>query len=667
MEDIKKRIEELSKCVEYHSNRYHVLDEPEISDYEYDKLVHELVDLEEKNPELKSPNSPTMRIGGKPLKEFGQVQHEVPLQSLQDVFSFEEFLEWNNRVISAVGKTDYVVELKVDGLSVALLYENGELIRAATRGDGTIGEDVTQNVKTIKSVPLKIKERELLEVRGEVYMSTEAFLSLNAQREEQELSIFANPRNAAAGSLRQLDSKITAGRNLGIIVFNIQRYDGEDFETHKAGLDYLESIGFKVSPKREICSSAEGAIEIIKEIGEIRGELPFDIDGVVIKVNDIEKRTILGSTAKTPRWAVAYKFPAERKITKIKEIIIQVGRTGALTPTALLEPVRISGSLVSRATLHNEDYINERDIRIGDSVIIQKAGEIIPEVIEIIASDRNGTEVPFKMPERCPECHGEVVREIGEVARRCTNISCPAQLKRSIIHFASRDAMNIDGLGPQIITLLMDNMLISDGADLYYLKFEDIEKLERMGKKSAQKLLDAINKSKENELDKFIFGLGIRFVGNKGAKNLSKALKSVEKIKTADYESLVQIEEIGDKMALSIINFFKEDHNLRLLEKFKAAGVNFELKRGETTISTIFNGMTFVLTGTLTKYSRSEAEEIIEKYGGKVSGSVSKKTNYVLAGEEAGSKLTKARDLGVNIISEEDFAGMMMGDNYGNS
>lgn len=660
MEDVKNRIEQLSEIIEYHNNKYYVHDQPEISDFEYDRLLHELIKLEEKNPEYKSPNSPTMRVGGKPLKEFGQIVHEIPMQSLQDVFSFEEFIEWDNRIRSSINEVEYVVELKVDGLSVSLLYENGELLQAATRGDGFIGEDVTQNIKTIKSIPLKIKDKNLLEVRGEAYMSTEAFEKLNAGREELELTTFANPRNAAAGSLRQLDSKITAERNLGIIIFNIQRYGGEEFNSHREGLDYLSSIGFKVSPRREIARDANSVIKIIKEIGDSRGDIAFDIDGVVIKINDIEARKKLGSTAKTPRWAVAYKFPAEKQKTKIKDIIVQVGRTGAITPTAILEAVRIAGSTVSRATLHNEDYIKEKDIKIGDNVIIQKAGEIIPEVVEVVKEDRDGSEIIFSMPETCPVCKGAVVREEGEAARRCTNMSCPAQLKRSIIHFASRDAMNIDGLGPQIVTLLMDNGLINDGADLFYLKYEDIERLERMGKKSTENLLAAIEKAKNNDIDKFLFGLGIRFVGNKGAKNLAKALKSIDNIKNADYERLIQIEEIGDKMAKSIISFFQEVHNIKLLEKFRVAGVNLELKAKESLENTFLNGMTFVLTGTLTKFSRNEATEIIEKYGGKVSGSVSKKTSYVLAGEDAGSKLKKAGELGINIISEENFEKMII-------
>lgn len=660
MEDVKIKIEELRKKIEYHNYKYYVLDEPEISDYDYDRLMHELKKLEEANPEFMDPNSPTQRVGGKPLKEFNQVQHKVPLLSLQDVFSFEELLEWDTRVKNSIGSCEYVVELKIDGLSVALLYENGEFVQGATRGDGVIGEDVTQNLRTIKSIPLKIEEKNLLEVRGEVYMPKEAFEGLNIQREELEQPLFANPRNAAAGSLRQLDPKIAAERKLDIFIFNIQRYQGQQpLETHRKGLDYLDSLGFKVSPRRIVCKDINEVVEEIKRIGETRGELSFDIDGIVVKVNELNKREELGQTAKTPRWAVAYKFPAEKKKTKVKDIIVQVGRTGAITPTALLEPVRIAGSVVSRATLHNEDYIREKDIKIGDSVIIQKAGEIIPEVVEVVKEERDGTEVEFMMPEVCPECGGETVREEGEAALRCTNMSCPAQLKRTIIHFASRDAMNIDGLGPQIVGLLMSNDLVHDAADLYYLKFEDLVNLERMGKKSAQNLLNSIEKTKENPISKLLFGLGIRFVGSKGAKNLAKAFKSVDNIMNASYEDLIEVEEIGDKMAESIITFFKEEHNRRLIEKFRAAGLNFVDEEESTGEEKIFLGKTFVLTGALEKFTRNEAQEIIERLGGKVSSSVSKKTSYLLAGEDSGSKLKKAQELGVNIISEEDFDKMV--------
>lgn len=659
MEEIKRKIEELRETLEGHNYKYYVLDAPEISDYEYDMLMHQLKKLEEEYPEFQSPNSPTQRVGGKPLKEFKQIQHKVPLLSLQDVFSFEELIDWDNRVKGTVGNAEYVVELKIDGLSVALLYENGEFVQGATRGDGQIGEDVTQNLRTVKSIPLKIKDTNLLEVRGEVYIPKKDFEKLNIQREELEQPTFANPRNAAAGSLRQLDPKIAAERKLNIFVFNVQRYEGASIETHRQGLDYLDSLGFKVSPRRIVCKDINEVIEEINRIGETRGELPFEIDGVVVKVNELSKREELGQTAKTPRWAVAYKFPAEKKKTKVRDIIVQVGRTGAITPTAILEPVRIAGSVVSRATLHNEDIIREKDIRIGDSVIIQKAGEIIPEVVEVVLEDRDGTEIEFKMPEACPECGGEVVREEGEAALRCTNMSCPAQLKRTIIHFASRDAMNIDGLGPQIISLLMEKSLIHDAADLYYLKFEDLVELERMGKKSAQNLLSSIEKTKENHISKLIFGLGIRFIGGKAAKNLAKAFKSMDNIMNASHEELTGVEEIGTKMAESLIAFFKEEHNRRLIEKFRSAGLKFEVEEEAASEEKIFEGKTFVLTGALEKYTRNEAQEMIEKLGGKVSSSVSKKTSYLLAGEDSGSKLKKAQELGVNIISEEDFDKMV--------
>lgn len=658
MEDIKNKIEELRKTLEYHSYRYYVLDNPEISDSEYDKLMKELEKLEKKYPEYFDPNSPTQRVGGAPLKEFNQVRHNVPMLSLQDVFSFEELKDWDRRVRSELSEVEYVVELKIDGLSVCLSYENGVLKTAATRGDGVVGEDVTQNVRTIKSVPLKINYLNPLEVRGEVYMPKDAFEKLNIQREEMEEPLFANPRNAAAGSLRQLDSKITAQRKLDIFIFNIQRIEGKDFESHSDALEFLSSLGFKVSPKRIICSNIDEVIKSIQELGEMRGELPFEIDGIVIKVNNLKDREKLGQTAKAPRWAVAYKYPAEKKKTKLIDIIVQVGRTGAITPTAILEPVRIAGSTVSRATLHNEDYIRQKDIRIGDSVIIQKAGDIIPEVVEVVLEERDGDEVIFNMPTKCPECGGDVVREEGEVAVRCTNMSCPAQIKRSIIHFASRDAMNIEGLGPQIVALLLDNGLIKDAADLYYLNFDDVVKLERMGKKSTENLLKAIENSKQNDIDKLIFALGIRYVGSKTAKNLAKAFKSIDNLMKATFEDLITVEEVGDKMAQSINAFFKEEHNRALIERLRNAGVNFTLKEQEGT-SDLFNGLTFVLTGTLSKYTRNEATELIEKFGGKVSSSVSKKTNYLLCGEDAGSKLKKAQDLGVKIISEDDFEKMV--------
>lgn len=659
MEDVKKKIEDLREKLNYHGYKYYVLDSPEISDYEYDMMMRDLIKLEEEYPVLKSPTSPTQRVGGAPISEFKEVVHTVPMLSLQDVFSFEELKDWDKRVRDEYPDVEYVVELKIDGLSVSLLYENGELVRGATRGDGFVGEDITNNVKTIKSIPLNIKDKALLEVRGEVYMPRAAFSSLNAKREEMEEAIFANPRNAAAGSLRQLDPKITASRKLDIFVFNIQRYEGKEIKTHREGLDYVYSLGFKVSPQRIVCKNVEEVINAINTLGDMRGDLSFDIDGIVIKVNDLEMRTKLGQTAKTPRWAVAYKFPPELKKTRVKDITLQVGRTGVITPTAELEPVRIAGSTVSRATLHNGDYIKEKDIRIGDNVIIKKAGEIIPEVVKVVKEDRKGCEVEFHMPDKCPVCGAETVREEGEAALRCTNISCPAQIKRCIIHFASRDAMNIDGLGPQIISMFIDNNLIKDAADLYTLKYEELIELNRMGDKSVRNLLSAIDSSRENDIDRLIFALGIRFIGLKAAKSLAKAFKDIDTLAKSGYDELIKVPEIGDKMAESIVSFFNEGENLNFIEKLRASGVNFNLKAKESTDEQIFESKTFVLTGTLEHYKRNEIQEIIENLGGKVSSSVSKKTNYVVAGSDAGSKLTKAQKLNITIISENEFNKMI--------
>lgn len=658
--DTESRIKELREKLSYHSYRYHVLDDPEIGDYEYDMMMRELEKLEEENPHLVTSDSPTQRIGGTPLKEFSQVQHVVPLQSLQDVFSYEELKDWDTRVRNGLGEDfEYIVELKIDGLSVALLYEDGVLARGATRGDGQIGEDVTLNLRTIKSIPLKINDSNLLEVRGEVYLPKKGFDELNEKREEAGLPLFANPRNAAAGSLRQLDPKVTAGRPLDIFVFNVQRYEGKDFGTHLESLEYLKSIGFKVSPRRVQCKNIDEVYDTINSMGEMRGDLPFEIDGVVIKVNSLSQREVLGTTAKTPRWAVAYKFPAERKKTKLKDIIVNVGRTGALTPMAILEPVRIAGSTVSKTTLHNEDYIKAKDIRIGDNVIIQKAGDVIPEVVESVKEDRDGDEVEFKMPDCCPDCGAPVEREEGEVAVRCTNVACPAQQRRAIQHFVSRDAMNIEGLGPQIIVQLLDNSLIHDSSDLYYLKFDDLIELERMGEKSASNLLNAIDNTRDNDLDRLINALGIRYVGQKAGKNLAKHFGSMENLINASHEELLQVEEIGDKMADTIYDFFRNERNIEFINKLKAARVNMLSKAADSSKPQIFAGMTFVLTGTLSGYKREEAAEIIESLGGKVSGSVSKKTSYVLAGEEAGSKLTKAEQLGVKIIDEDEFRKMV--------
>lgn len=661
--DARKRIDELKKALNHHNYRYYVLDSPEISDYEYDMMMRELENLEQENPELVTSDSPTQRVGGEPLKEFKKVVHTVPLQSLQDVFSFEELKNYDVRVRNMLGRQpEYIVELKIDGLSVALLYENGKLTRGATRGDGNVGEDVTLNLKTVKSIPLSIDDNNLLEVRGEVYLPKKGFIELNEKREELGESLFANPRNAAAGSLRQLDPKITASRSLDIFVFNVQRYEGKPFVTHLESLEYLKKLGFKVSPERVLCKNIDEVWKAIKVLGEKRGELAFGIDGIVIKVNSLREREILGTTAKTPRWSIAYKFPAERKKTRLKDIIVNVGRTGVLTPMAMLEPVRIAGSTVSKTTLHNEDYIKAKDIRIGDNVIIQKAGDVIPEVVQPVVEDRTGDEKIFKMPGVCPECGAPVERPEGEAAARCTNVACPAQQRRAIQHFVSRDAMDIDGLGPQIISQLLDKGLIHDSADLYYLNYDNLIGLERMGDKSVKNLLDAIERTKSNDLDRLINALGIRYTGQKAAKKLSKHFGSMERLAHASKDELMAVDDIGLKMADTIYDFFRNEANLEFIKRLESAGVNMLSKESDLTKPQIFKDLTFVLTGTLSGYTREEAGDMIESLGGRVSGSVSKKTSYVLAGEEAGSKLKKAEQLGIKIIDEDEFNKMIQND-----
>lgn len=655
---MKKYMEELVKKIEQHSYDYYVLDNPSITDFEYDKLIHELMDLEQKYPEYKINNSPTERVGGKVLDGFETVTHTVPMESLNDAFSKSELDDFDKSVRKIIEKPEYVVEMKIDGLSVSLEYENGEFFRGSTRGDGVVGEDVTQNLKTIKAIPLRLTEKiPYLEVRGEVYMPVSSFIELNNKREEQEQPLFANPRNAAAGSLRQLNSKITAERNLNIFIFNIQQIQGKEFKNHKESLDFLMELGFKVSPTYEIFNSIDDAYSKIQEIGNKRGELGFDIDGAVIKINDFNDRKKLGSTAKAPRWAIAYKYPAEQKQTKLLDITIQVGRTGVLTPTAELEPVKIAGSTVSRATLHNIDNIKNKDIRIGDTVIIQKAGDIIPEVVEVVADKRTGNETEYKMPEKCPVCGTGVVREADEAATRCVNPECPAQKIRNIIHFASKDAMNIDGLGPAIIEQLADLDLIKSPADLYYLKYEDLVDIERMGVKSANNLIKAIENSKNAGLDRVIFALGIRNIGSKAGKVLAETFGDIDSLSEASEENLTKIEDIGPIMAKSIVNFFSSNGAIDIIQKLRFAGV--DLTYSKKSMDNRFEGMTFVLTGTLPTYSRDEASEIIENFGGKTSSSVSKNTSYVLAGEKAGSKLTKAQQLGIKIIDENEFISLI--------
>ncbi|MEG6569321.1 NAD-dependent DNA ligase LigA [Thermoanaerobacterium thermosaccharolyticum] len=655
---IEERIKELKDKLNHHNYMYYVLDRPEISDYEYDMMMRELIKLEEEHPEFKTPDSPTQRVGGEPVKEFEPFTHVVVMQSLANAFSEGELRDFDRRVRSSVGDAEYVVELKIDGLSVELIYENGIFTIGSTRGDGYVGENVTNNLKTIKSIPLRIKDNLNLIVRGEVFMPRASFEKLNEERELNGESLFANPRNAAAGSLRQLNPKITAKRDLDIFVFNLQRIEGVELKTHVEALEFLKEQGFKVSPHLKKCKNIDEVIEDINYIRTIRDSLPYDTDGAVVKVNDLEKREILGSTVKDPRWAIAFKYPAERQKTKVKDIIVQVGRTGALTPTAILEPVKIAGSIVSRATLHNEDYIKEKDIRIGDTVIIQKAGEIIPEVVSVVKEDRKGDEKYFNMPDTCPECGATTVRLPGEAVTRCTGLNCPAKLKRGIIHFASKDAMDIDGLGPAVIGQLLDNHLIHNIADLYYLKYDDLIKLDRMGDKSVKNLLNAIEESKGRDLDRVIFGLGIDLIGSKAASILANHFKTMDSLEEASFDELTNIEEVGPKMADSIIAFFKEKQNREILDKLKEAGVNMVKKKSENT-SNIFDGLTFVLTGTLSNYTRDEAKKLIEERGGKVTGSVSKKTNYVVAGTDPGSKLSKAQQLGVKVIDEEEFENML--------
>ncbi|AFK87557.1 MULTISPECIES: NAD-dependent DNA ligase LigA [Thermoanaerobacterium] len=655
---VEDRIKELRDKLNHHNYMYYVLDKPEISDYEYDMMMRELIELEEKYPQFKTPDSPTQRVGGEPLKEFEPFTHVVPMQSLANAFSEGELRDFDRRVKASVGDVEYVVELKIDGLSVELIYENGFFTVGSTRGDGIIGENVTNNLKTIRSIPLRLKDDLNLIVRGEVFMPKASFEKLNEERELNGESFFANPRNAAAGSLRQLNPKITAKRDLDIFVFNLQRIDGIKLQTHAEALEFLKYQGFKVSPHIKVCKNIDEVIEDINYIRDIRDSLPYETDGAVVKVNDLSKREILGSTAKDPRWAIAFKYPAERQKTKVKDIVVQVGRTGALTPTAILEPVKIAGSIVSRATLHNEDYIKEKDIRIGDTVIIQKAGEIIPEVVSVVVEERDGSEKFFIMPEVCPECGAATVRLPGESVTKCTGLNCPAKLKRGIIHFASKDAMDIDGLGPAVIGQLLDNHLIHNISDLYYLKYDDLLKLDRMGDKSAKNLINAIEESKGRDLDRLIFGLGIDLIGSKAAGILASHFKTMESLEKATFEELTEIEEIGPKMADSVVAFFKEKQNLNIIDRLKAAGVNMR-KKDAINVNDDFEGLTFVLTGTLEKYTRDEAKKLIEERGGKVTGSVSKKTDYVVVGIDPGSKLSKAQELGIKILNEEEFENML--------
>ena len=654
---IENRINELIDLINYHNEKYYNQDEPEITDFEYDNLMKELIKLEEENPELKRVDSPSSRVGGKALDKFTQITHKIPMLSLSNAYSAQDLRDFDKRVrdINNNG-VEYVVEFKIDGLSVGLNYNDGVFDKGATRGNGVVGEDITENLKTVKSIPLNINQDNEVVVRGEVYISKENFENINKSQEEQGLQLFANPRNLAAGTLRQLDSKLTAKRPLDIFVFNLEYIEGMEFESHSQSLEYLHKLGFKVSPNYKVCNSIDEVIEHIEYWTKNRDSLEFDIDGMVIKVNNLKQRENMGYTAKSPRWAIAYKFPAEQKKTKLIDIIVEVGRTGTITPTAILEPVRLAGTTVSRATLHNEDYITEKDIRIGDTVLVQKAGDIIPQVVEVKKEERTGDEIEFKLPDKCPVCSEPTVRLEGEAAVKCINISCPAQIRRGIIHFVSRDAMNIDGLGESIITLLLEKELIKDVADLYYIKKEDVVGLERMGEKSATNLINSIEKSKSNELYRLINGLGIKYIGVKGAKVLAKSFNNIDEIINADINQLINLEEFGEIMANSVVQFFREERNLNVIEKLKQAGVNTEnITDEDDSIEKIFEGMKIVLTGTLPTLKRNDAKEMIESRGGKATSSVSKSTTFVLAGEEAGSKLTKANELGIKVIDEEKF------------
>jgi DNA ligase (NAD+) len=655
--DPKEEVIRLTEALNEANYCYYVLDDPTMQDYEYDRLLRRLEELEAAHPELAAPDSPTRRVGGMALSQFEKVEHPVPLESLQDVFSLEELAEFTDRVAQSVAAPEYTVEPKVDGLSVALEYVDGVFVRGATRGDGRIGEDVTENLRTVRSIPMKLENApHRLIVRGEVFMPKSVFAKLNEAREEAGESVFANPRNAAAGSLRQLDPKIAAKRRLDILIFNLQLCEGRDFATHSETLDYLRSLKFKVIPYT-LCTG-QGEIDAqIAAVDENRGTLSYDIDGAVVKLNDLSARQKLGSTAKFPRWAAAYKYPPEIKETVLREIVVQVGRTGVLTPKAVVDPVRLAGTTVTNATLHNQDFITEKDIRIGDTVRIRKAGEIIPEILGVVPEKRPADAVPYLLPTCCPVCGAPVERDEDGAATRCTGAECPAQLSRNIAHFVSRDAMDIDGLGDAIVEQLIQSGHIQSPADLYFLTLEQLSSLWKKGDKAPKKLLASIEASKENDLSKLIYALGIRQVGAKAGKVLAQAFGTLDALMEADEERLTQVPDVGAITARSIVSWFRSGQSRHMVERLRQAGVNFVSKVEIT--DRRFEGKTFVLTGALSRFTREEAEEKIELYGGKASGSVSKKTSYVVAGEAAGSKLRKANELGIPVLNEEEFLEML--------
>lgn len=652
----KNRAQELRDIIHYHSDKYYNEDAPEIEDFEYDKLLRELVEIEDIYPELITEDSPTHRVGGLAGNQFQAVRHIVPMESLQDAFNIAEVMAFDKRVRETAPDATYIVEPKIDGLSVSLEYENGVFTRGSTRGDGFTGEDVTANLKTIRSIPLRLKSSvPYIEVRGEVYMPHQVFMQIVEKQELNEEKPFKNPRNAAAGSLRQKNPKITAQRSLDIFVFNIQQVRGTELLDHKSSLDYLKSLGFKTIPMYNEFAAIDEVITELEKIGMLRGRLPYGIDGAVIKVNNFDRRIVLGSTSKFPKWALAYKYPPEEKQTKLLGIEINVGRTGVLTPTAILEPVLLAGSTVGRATLHNQDYITDKDIRLGDTVVLRKAGDIIPEVLAVVSHAENST--PYLLPNVCPSCGAPVVREPEESAVRCVNPECPAQLLRLLIHFCSRDAMDVEGLGEGVLERLVNEGLLKTVADIYRLDFEQISVLERFAQKSAENLINAIELSKQKELDRLIYALGIRHIGQKSAKLLAQRFHTIDEVMAATEEEIASIEGFGSVMAKSLADYFALPQSRALIEELKENNLN--MKSEEKTKDNRFAGKTFVLTGTLPTYSRAEATEIIESFSGRVSSSVSKKTGFVLAGEDAGSKLTKANTLGVTVIDEEQFLKMI--------
>lgn len=656
-EQAQEKITALKELLNQYSYEYYVLDKPSVPDSEYDQKLQELQKIEAEFPELITSDSPTQRVGGEPLDAFRKVRHNVPMLSLGNAFNVNDLRDFDRRAREGCDQPiSYVCELKIDGLAVSLLYENGKFTRGATRGDGTTGEDITSNLRTVRSIPLTIKDTETIEVRGEVFMPHKSFLALNKQREENGEEPFANPRNAAAGSLRQLDPKIAASRNLDIFLYGVGEWQAGTIESHSERLEYLQKLGLKTNPEWRKCQTIDEVLEYVEYWTKERPNLSYEIDGIVIKVDNLDQQEELGYTAKNPRWAIAYKFPAEEVLTTLRDIELSVGRTGVVTPTAVLDAVRVAGTTVKRASLHNEDLIRAKDIRIGDKVIIKKAGDIIPEVVRVVEEKRTGEEQEFHMPTACPACGNELVRLEEEVALRCINPNCPAQLKEGLIHFVSRNAMNIDGLGEKVIQQLFRENLVKTIADIYRLDREELLNLERMGEKSVDNLLKAIDASKANSLERLLFGLGIRFVGAKAAKTLAEEFETMEKLQQATMEDLIAIDEIGEKMADSIVQYFSEQKVTDLLNELRELGVNMEytgVKRSERTSDSIFAGKTFVLTGKMENYTRQEAKTLIENLGGSVTSSVSKKTDFVIAGVDAGSKYDKAQKLGVTIWDEE--------------